>query len=155
MGMSTFFSGFFDKKLILLHLHKTFVLLKGRSYPHNSQVFMWIMGITSENNAILPFFCNFDVENDFYRVFHFFTIYYKFVHFAYSQFFSLLSCLEDSSYCHNTCIGSRRNSNPMRRILGVDNLSISRVNTYMAIIANDISRLCLRIGYCVSRTSLC
>ena len=84
---NTFFSGFFDKNSILLFLYKTSVLLKAKSYPHNSQLFLWKVGITFENNAILPFFHNLSVENDFGLIFHFFTIYYKFVHFADSQFF--------------------------------------------------------------------
>lgn len=87
MKKSTFFSGFFDKSSILLFLYKTSVLLKAKSYPHNSQLFLWKVGITFENNAILPFFHNLSVENDFGLIFHFFTIYYKFVHFADSQFF--------------------------------------------------------------------
>lgn len=65
MKKSTFFSGFFDKKPILLFLYKTSVLLKAKSYPHNSQLFLWKVGITFENNAILPFFRNSYVEKDF------------------------------------------------------------------------------------------
>ena len=155
MGMFNLFFRFFRQKINFIASPQNIRSFKRQKLSPQFTSFYVDNGITSENNAILPFFCNFDVENDFYRVFHFLQYITNLCILPIRNFFSLLAYLEDSSYCHNTCIGSRRNSNPMRRILGVDNLSISRINTYMAIIANDISRLCLRIGYCVSRTSLC
>lgn len=141
MEKSTLFPCFFDKTSILLYLYKTPVLLKAKSYPHNSQVFMWKTWITFENTTIFAFLVNSYVENIFNTFLLFFTFYYKFVHFAILCFFSSISCLEDSPYCQNTCIGGRGNAYSMGRILCIYNLSISNINSHMTAVAYNISWL--------------
>ena len=78
MKKSTFFP-VFSTKTQFYYFFTNIRSFKSQSYPHNSQLFLWKVGITFENNAILPFFHNLSVENDFGLIFHFLQFIYKFV----------------------------------------------------------------------------